>query len=130
MRLILTTSDSGAGALRAAGLADVVLALALRFVYGPLPSADALARFVAARGPEHQAVGSHWLDHISGSRLDAFGARASGLAELCARCESVELWIDPLPNAQLQLIWLLDELRALSAVSHGVHAAPSQSGDR
>ena len=27
------------------------------------------------------------------------------------RCETIELWIDPVPNAQLILIWLLDYLR-------------------
>ena len=34
-----------------------------------------------------------------------------GLIELCERCETIELWIDPEPNAQLTLIWLLDYLR-------------------
>ncbi len=34
-----------------------------------------------------------------------------GLIEFCARFEAVELWVDPDPNAQLTLIWLLDYLR-------------------
>jgi hypothetical protein len=33
------------------------------------------------------------------------------LIDLCERCETIELWIDPDPNAQLTLIWLLDYLR-------------------
>lgn len=34
-----------------------------------------------------------------------------GLIEFCARFGMVELWADAEPNAQLQLIWLLDYLR-------------------
>jgi hypothetical protein len=34
-----------------------------------------------------------------------------GLIDFCERCESIELWIDPEPNAQLTLIWLLGYLR-------------------
>jgi hypothetical protein len=34
------------------------------------------------------------------------------LIEFCANYDSVELWVDPDPNAQLNLIWLLDYLRA------------------
>jgi hypothetical protein len=33
------------------------------------------------------------------------------LLDLCRRCEAVELWVDPDPNSQLTLIWLLDHLR-------------------
>ena len=33
------------------------------------------------------------------------------MIEFCARFETVELWADPDPNAQLQLVWLLDQLR-------------------
>lgn len=34
-----------------------------------------------------------------------------GLVEFCASFDSIELWIDPEPNAQLILIWLLDYFR-------------------
>jgi hypothetical protein len=33
------------------------------------------------------------------------------LIELCERCETIDFWVDPEPNAQLTLIWLLDHLR-------------------
>ncbi len=33
------------------------------------------------------------------------------MIDLCERCETIELWIDPDPNAQLTLIWLLDHQR-------------------
>jgi hypothetical protein len=44
--------------------------------------------------------------------LERFGIKDLGFLEVCARCETVELWIDPDPNGQLQLIWLLDYLRS------------------
>jgi hypothetical protein len=105
-RLILTTSDSGAGALRSAGFADLVIGIGRRFVSGPLPSVDTLKELLSPRAGD--AASPHWLDHIRAARLDQLGWRQDGLAELCARCETVELWADPLPNAQLQTIWLLD----------------------
>ncbi|MGZ3285937.1 MAG: hypothetical protein ACXU9A_25050, partial [Xanthobacteraceae bacterium] len=46
-RLILTTDDSGAGSLRQAGLADIVIPFGFRFVWGPLPSDAELAAAVA-----------------------------------------------------------------------------------
>jgi hypothetical protein len=42
-RLILTTSDSGAGSLRQSGIADIVIPLGFQFIWGPLPSAGDLA---------------------------------------------------------------------------------------
>jgi hypothetical protein len=56
-RLILTTSDSGAGHLKVAGIADIVCAIALELVWGPLPSDEelgnswALMRRRTMRGP-------------------------------------------------------------------------------
>jgi hypothetical protein len=37
-RLILTTSDSGAGSLKGTGIADIVIPFGFRFVSGPLLS--------------------------------------------------------------------------------------------
>ena len=54
--------------------------------------------------------GSHWLDSMQPQRLEKFGVNGLGLIELCERFEAIELWIDPEPNAQLLLIWLLDYL--------------------
>ena len=34
------------------------------------------------------------------------------MVEFCRHCETVELWFDPSPNDQLQLIWLLDYFRS------------------
>jgi hypothetical protein len=68
-RLVLTSGDSAAGALKGAGLADCVIAV----------------EEAQRRGP--------------------------GLVEFCASFDAIELWIDPEPNAQLILIWLLDYFR-------------------
>jgi hypothetical protein len=109
-RLILTTDDSGAGSLRQAGRADIVIAFGLRFVWGPLPSDAELATLLAARSATHGPPGSHWLDFVHPQRLEKIGGNGLGLIDLCERCETIDLWVDPDPNSQLTLIWLLDYL--------------------
>jgi hypothetical protein len=107
-RLILTTSDSGAGGLRGAKLADCVGAFGMRFVWGQLPSAIGLETWLSPRSAKHEASGSHWLDHTSGWLKEA--RAGEGLVEFCERFDVVALWVDPDPNSQLTLIWLLDYL--------------------
>jgi hypothetical protein len=109
-RLILTTDDSGAGNLRQAGLADIVIPFGLRLVRGPLPTPEGLATLLAARSAKHGSPGSHWLDFVHPRYLDEIRGNGLGLIDLCERCETIELWIDPDPNSQLTLIWLLDHL--------------------
>lgn len=84
-RLIITFDESAAGVLKATGLADRVLSFGWRLVWGRLPAPDVLS---------HEA-------EIDGRSLAEFGERF----------DAVELWADPEPNAQLQLVWLLDHLR-------------------
>jgi hypothetical protein len=109
-RLILTADSSSAGGLKLSGRADIAIALEPRLVWGPLPSQDELAAFVAARAT--QKPGSHWLDGGSPGHMDEFGGRDFGLVELCQRCETIDLWFEAKPNAQLVLIWLLDYLQS------------------
>lgn len=109
-RLILTTSESGAGGLVEARLANCVIPLRPRFVWGPLPSQTELETLLSSRSAVHQAPGSHWLD-FTGRRLEGTRTEGPGLIEFCARFEAVELWVDPDPDAQLTLVWLLDYLR-------------------
>jgi hypothetical protein len=108
-RLILT-GLSGASLFRS-DLADVVIPFTFRFVWGPLSSPDELATYLAARSDKH-GPGTHWSDY--GDRWPpATKARKDlGLVEFCRRCETVELWFDPAPNDQLQLVWLLDYFRS------------------
>jgi hypothetical protein len=114
-RLILTTSDSGAGGLISAGIGDIVIPFGFRFVRGPLPPDAELA---ALLGPRSRPARPHWLDNFDGGPREEIRRDGPGLIELCERCETVELWIDPDPNGQLTLIWLLDFFRA-----HGDSAA-------
>src|SRR5437868_2234465 len=106
-RLILTTDSSGAGSLMQAGIADLVIPLDFRFVWGPLPSPSDLATSLSMRSTKHDTALPHWLDN-SARRLEEIRRKGLGLTELCQQCETVELWIDPEPNAQLMLIQLLD----------------------
>ena len=110
-RMVLTSIDSGAGALKGAGLADCVIALDPRFVWGPLPSPREPERWLAPRRAADDADGSHWLDNLRGKPIENARSRGLGLVEFCARFDAIELWIDPEPNAQLILIWLLDYFR-------------------
>jgi hypothetical protein len=112
-RLILTTDSSGAGWLVRARIADLVIPLDFCFVWGPLPTHSDLATSLSMRSTQHDTALPHWLEN-SGRRHDEIRRKGLGLIELCQQCEMVELWVDPVPNAQLVLIWLLDYFR-----SHG-----------
>ncbi|WP_426408019.1 hypothetical protein [Bradyrhizobium ganzhouense] len=105
-RLSVTTDSSTAGAIQQAGLADLVIAIERRLVWGQLPSEAELEAFFAPRTT--QPHGLHWLDDTPSWRLDESGAKDRGLIELLSECTSAELWIRPEPNAQLLLLWLLD----------------------
>src|ERR1700704_5999044 len=109
-RLIVTDNSSAAGGLKKAARADIVIPVDRRLVWGPLPSETELAAFFEAR--TNQEPTDHWLDFGPTPPLERFGIKDLGFLEVCARCETVELWIDPDPNGQLQLIWLLDYLRS------------------
>jgi hypothetical protein len=90
-RLILTTSDSGAGCLKAAEIADKVIGVGYRFSAGPLLPEAELAK--------------------------SFASFASfGLADIGDRFDAIDLWIDPDPNAQLILVWLLECFRPHDAI--------------
>ena len=105
-RLVLTSSDSAAGCLLRAGVGDIVIPLGFRFVWDELPSD---AKLEAMLGP-----GS--LDHFPQHRLGEFHSKGMGALDLCERCETVELWFDPAPNAQLMLVQLLDCLSSRESI--------------
>jgi hypothetical protein len=107
-RLILTFDGSAAGALK--GLADCVVGFEWRFVRGPLEPSGDLGRLLSPRSGDEAAP--RWLDNLAGLFVDEARDHGLGLAEFCERFDAVELWADPEPNAQLQLIWLLDHLRS------------------
>ncbi|WP_079607516.1 hypothetical protein [Bradyrhizobium erythrophlei] len=111
MRLILTTSDSGAGGPRQTGLADIVIPFGFRFVWGPLPSDADLVTSLSRGSPQPDGTVDLWLRNAYRKHPGEFAGNEIGLIDLCERCETIELWIDPDPNSQLTLIWLLDYLR-------------------
>jgi hypothetical protein len=117
-RLILTTSDSGGGCLKVACPDDVVIPLELLLCWGRLPSEATLAKQLAAPSPQETAALPTWLSAASRRYRDEIRSKGLGLIDLCATYDLVELWVDPSPNAQLNLIWLLSLFRA-----HGEAAA-------
>jgi hypothetical protein len=92
--------------------ADLAVDFAFHFVWGPLPSADELANYLGARTPDH-GPGRHWSDFAGRWGQSTNRSRKDlGLAEFCQHYETVELWFDTKPSAQLLLIWLLDYFRS------------------
>jgi hypothetical protein len=108
-RLILTTSDSGAGALKGVRIADAVIPFGYRFVWGPLPSDAAIAQALTPLAAQRDGSDDNWLSRIYRKHLGKIDNHTS-LIDLCDRFEAIDLWIDPDPNAQLILIWLLSYL--------------------
>jgi hypothetical protein len=127
-RLILTFDDSGAGALKTARLADCVIPFGLRFVWGRLQSRSELDTSLSSRPAMRGVSASHWLDNLTDECLEDARSHGPGLIEFCERFEAVELWVDPEPNAQLQLIWLLDYLRSSANVISRLALVQTASG--
>jgi hypothetical protein len=110
MKRLILTSSFGLD-LMGSGLAEVGIPFVFRFVWGPLPSPDELAAYVAARSETHRP-GAHWSDFVGRWPQDAKARKHLSLVEFCEAYEVVELWFDPDPNDQLLLIWLLDYFRS------------------
>jgi hypothetical protein len=105
-RLILTTDSSAAGSLKAAGRAEIALPLEPRLVWGPLRPEAQLAMLLARREAADDRLWSVYRKYFGQIDRDEIG-----LIDFCERSETIELWINPEPNAQLTLIWLLGYLR-------------------
>jgi hypothetical protein len=110
MKPLILTSESGSQFMHS-DLADLAIVFCFRLVWGPLPSPEELATYLAARSDKH-GPGSHWSDFGGRWRQADKGDKDRGLVEFCQRYEIVELWFGTRPNDQLQLIWLLDYFRA------------------
>jgi len=109
-RLILTNGSSGAGNLGTARLANFLISLERQLVWDRLPSDAELSGFFGARKKRQSQL--NWQDYQPQHRLEGIGAIGVELIELCSRFDTIELWMDPRPNDQLQLICLLHYLRA------------------
>ena len=89
-----------------------MIPVGFRFVWGQLPSEAELATSLAPSSTQHP-----WLWNVYRKHLGENGESEHTLVDLCERCERIELWIDPEPNAQLTLIWLLDYLRPHGSIA-------------
>jgi len=88
--------------------ADLAVTFFHRFNSGPLPSTDEIEAYLGPCAPD-QASGTHWSDFATKwGQSENRGHRDLALAEFCQQYETVELWFDTRPYAQLQLVWLLD----------------------
>ncbi|MGT2440526.1 hypothetical protein ACU4GH_37465 [Bradyrhizobium betae] len=114
-KLMVTTDSSIAGAVQQAGLADLVIAIERRLVWGRLPSAAECEAFFAPRTTQPQ--GLHWLDDTPSWLLEESGVKDRGFMELLGEYDKVEFWRGPAPNAQLILLWLLDHWRRGTATA-------------
>jgi hypothetical protein len=109
-RLILTNDSSGAGNLDVSRRADFVVSVQRQFVLGQLPSDAELSGFFGRR-KKRQSM-PNWQDYQPQHRLERIDAVGLGLVELCSRFDTIEMWMDPHANDQLQLICLLHYFRA------------------
>ncbi|WP_246732108.1 hypothetical protein [Bradyrhizobium yuanmingense] len=112
MKRVILTSSAGVG-LALADRADMVVPFIYRFVSGPLPTPDHLIDYLGGRWPLNEM---HWSDCVRVHQSPHLRRqdRAGGLLWVCQTygVDFIELWFDPEPNSQLQLIWILDYLRA------------------
>jgi hypothetical protein len=93
-------------------LADLAVHFPFHFVWGELPSLGELASYLGPGTPDHDA-GRHWSDFaFSWKESEGKTRRDLSLLEFCRYYETVELWFDTRPDAQLQLVWLLDHFRS------------------
>ena len=107
LRLVLTTSDSGAGHLKSIRRGDKVLALQHRLVRDPVPIAEDMSTFFSERRSLHQidpAQFGSWVYNLEESAAKWFDEIPTWWSD----CELVEFWADPTPNSQLILIQFLD----------------------
>jgi hypothetical protein len=95
-------------------LGDLQAVFFFHFTWGKLPPPDELTAHLGPRTSSRSPrQGGHWSDFAMRWNLsEARPLRDLSLAEFCQQYETVELWFDTRPDAQLQLIWLLDYFRA------------------
>ncbi|MDN4981761.1 MULTISPECIES: hypothetical protein [unclassified Bradyrhizobium] len=73
-----------------------------------MPSPEYFAAYFGAQGT--LKPGDHWSDWGPKWPSKFKELRKLPFADFCERHDEIELWFDPSPDDQLQLIWLLDHL--------------------
>jgi hypothetical protein len=89
------------------GRTEAPVTFLFRFAAGKLPSPEELAFYLDELTENHER-GCHWSTYTYRWHDERFLDHS--LYAVCDVFETVELWFDPAPNDQLQLIWLLDQL--------------------
>ena len=93
---------------QATGIADTVMPLGSRFFRGePLPSDVEIANSLEE---------DDWLGRIYRKYARETTDRRTRMIDLCEPFDTIDLWIDPDPNAQLILVWLLEYFRPYEAI--------------
>jgi len=100
-RLIVTSTGSGAGSLKAARIADKVIGFDHDLLCGCVPLVEEPIQFFETRKSlwPNDAVDRFFDEHAAETWAD--------LGVAIDSAERVELWIDPDPNSQLKLLQLL-----------------------
>jgi hypothetical protein len=114
MKRLILTSSSGSELARS-GLAELVISSSFHFECGPLPSPEKLAAYFAARSA-NLGPGDHWSDWGIRWPKGIKDRKDLPLADFCERYDVIELWFDPAPRDQLQLVCLLDYLSSCSSL--------------
>ncbi len=116
MRRLILMGSAVPGLMRS-NFAELVIFFSFRFVWGPLPSATELAAYLSTRS-DKLASGAHWSDYTGRwPKSSPKGRRDLALADFCRPYDVIDLWFDPSPNDQLQLVWLLDYLGSFPEVA-------------
>lgn len=117
MKRMILTSSSGVG-LTYANRADVVVPLIFRFVSGPLPTSHHLEDYLTG-GYSRGDPEVRWSDLVGRLSQTGLAHKETGLVWFCETygVDVIELWFDPEPNSQLQLIWILDYLRSHPSIT-------------
>jgi hypothetical protein len=114
-RLIITNDSSAAGHLGVARLGDFRISLERQLIWGRFPSDAELSGFFGPRRKRQSKL--NWQDYQPQHRLEHIDAVGLGLVELCSRFERIELWMDPRPNDQLQLVCLVHYICAYPEIA-------------
>jgi len=112
--LLLTFGYAVAEPFMRTGVADCVIEFRCHFAWGKLKSSERLKTLLSQR-PEKR-VFEHWTEGLEGRSLTDAEMLGLGLTEFCEGFDAIELWANPGPDTQLQLIWLLDHLRPHASI--------------
>lgn len=126
-RLILSFDYIAEEAHKRTDIVDCVIAFRCNFAGGKPEWSGYLKTLLAPRPAQY--VFEHWTAGLEGRSLTDAEACSLGLIEFCERFDAIELWADPEPGTQLQLIWLLDELRPHASVTSRLSLVQSATID-